>query len=426
MTIKQRKGLASYKDSAAPGGNEESDYNADKDKQKRVKNDKEKSVKGRRKKLTFRALIFGMLAFYGIVGVILYYFYSKYGPAIILGQGWKDYKWTAYKWRTFIDENERTVLLIGGPHRGGTTILWEGIKTHPEIVGFGDRFETGADYSEGVLMQDVYPRFGVGFEFKKNFGRPNAASGEDDDKNAEGLGRYALNPKVHWTKENKRKMLEDPRTMSMLLNRFGPYWDRNKKFKSDGMMKAKVWVEKSPQNAVLSTFLEGIYNMPVKRDGTVDLDVTRGAKKTERLATKFVYITRHPIANVYAIDKFVQESMGGFIDFEILLRNYIALHKYMKMDEIALESPVMWVRLEDFASNPHAVLKEVYSFLEVSTDHSIIDGVVESLGDIRSDPNKRYITKWCQEGIATKGHLIEKYAEELEGLDLGYDLQVCK
>lgn len=118
-----------------------------------------------------------IVLFYSLAGGVLYFCYNKYGPAMFLGKGWKDYKWKPYEWRKFIDDHERTILIIGGPHRSGTTVFWEGIKAHPEIAGFGDRFETGVDYSEGVLMQDVYRKllkaqslrsFYLSLHFKKN------------------------------------------------------------------------------------------------------------------------------------------------------------------------------------------------------------------------------------------------------------------
>jgi hypothetical protein len=419
MAVKQRKGKKSKSVTATDP--KEKDYNADKNKgnAKPTKNKKHNRKSGM--KVSFAKMLLIMTGFLSLVGSVLYYYYSKYGITILLGHGARDFKWTPYEWRNFIDENEKTVLLIGGPHRSGTTILWEAIKAHPEIVGFGSRFETGVDYSEGVLFQEVYPRFGVGLEFKKNFGAPNRAKGEEDEK-MDGLGRYALLPDVHWTKENKKELLQDPLTLSKLLNRFAPFWDKSKKFESDGLKKAKVWVEKSPQNGVLSTFLEGIYNMPVKEDGSVDLT----AGKPTRSATKFLYMTRHPIANVYAIDKFVKEAMGGYIDFEILLRNYIQLHKYMKIDEKNLDSPAMFAYLEDFTSNPPKVLKEVFGFLDVSTNDEIISGILESVGEVRSNPNRKYIKKWCEEGIKEHGYLLDKYRDDLEALDLGYDLDVCK
>ena len=194
------------------------------------------------------------------------------------------------------------------------------------------------------------------------------------------------------------------------------------------MEKARVWVEKSPQNVVLSTFLEGVYNMPLEGDGTVAVanrgkSMDSGKRPT---ATRFLYVTRHPIANVYATDAFVRDSMGGNIEFEMLLKNYLALHKYMKMDEEALESPVMWVRLEDFASDPSSVLKTIFGFLDVSADDGVVRGVLEGIASIRSDPNEKYTKKWCGEGIRKHGRLIEKYADELNALGLGYDLDICK
>jgi hypothetical protein len=239
----------------------------------------------------------------------------------------------------------------------------------------------------------------------------------------DGLGRYALLPDVHWTKDNRKELLQDPSTLSKLLNRFAPYWDKSKKYGTDGLKKAKVWVEKSPQNGVLSTFLEGIYNMPVQEDGSVAVDASIG--KPKRLATKFMFMTRHPIANVYATDKFVKESMGGYIDFEILLRNYIQLHKYMKMDEKVLESPAMWARLEDFATDPRKVLKEIFSFLDVSNDENVIDDILSNIGSVQSSPNTKYFKKWCEEGIQEYGEILSKYAEDLKNLNLDYNLDIC-
>ena len=46
-----------------------------------------------------------------------------------------------------------TFLHVGGPHSGGTTVLWHALRTHPAISGFGDK--TGADLSEGIFLQRV-------------------------------------------------------------------------------------------------------------------------------------------------------------------------------------------------------------------------------------------------------------------------------
>jgi hypothetical protein len=404
MTLKQRRGKkAPATASSAPTA---ASTTATDEKNGRNRHDADKN--------DFNPMPFIAL-FYTMLSGLLYFYYNKYGPSAFLGKGWQDYNWSPYKWRKFIDDNKRTIVIIGGPHRSGTTVLWEGIRAHPEIAGFGDRFDTGVDFSEGVLMQDVYPRFGVGLEFT-NFGKTGGA-GERKD----GIGRYALLEDVHWTAENKKQMLEDPTTMSRILNRFGPHWDKTKKFANNGLKNAKVWVEKSPQNAVLSTFLEGVYNMPIKADGTVD-----SSEKPQRSATKFIHVTRHPIANTYATEKFVRDAMGGNIDFEILLKNYIALHKYMKMDEKALESPVMWVHVEDFTSDPTKVLTQVFKFLNVSANGAVIQSVLNNMPDVKTGINDKYFKIWCKEGVLKHGYLIEKYAEELKQLELGYDLDICR
>lgn len=161
--------------------------------------------------------------------------------------------------------------------------------------------------------------------------------------------------------------------------------------------------------------------MPIKADGTVD-----SSEKPQRSATKFIHVTRHQIANTYATEKFVRDAMGANIDFEILLKNYIALHKYMKMDEKALESPVMWVHVEDFTSDPTKVLTQVFKFLNVSANGAVIQSVLNNMPDVKTGINDKYFKIWCKEGVLKHGYLIEKYAEELKQLELGYDLDICR
>jgi hypothetical protein len=416
MAIKQRKGKRDTTTNSNSKGDD--GYNADKDK-KPAKNKTNRPYRVK-KKVSLAKILLTIFFIISLAMAVLYHYYSKYGPAIIFGQGLKDFDWTPYRWRKFIDDNDKTILVIGGPHRSGTTVIWEAIKAHPEIVGFGSRFETGVDYSEGVLLQEVYPRFGVGLEFKKNFGVPGRAKGGDTETQ-DGLGRYALLPHVHWTKENKKDLLENPNTLSKLLNRFAPYWDKTIDYGEDGLQRAKVWVEKSPQNGVLSTFLEGLYNMPVLANGTVDLN----AIPRKKTCTKFLYMTRHPIANTYAVDKFVREAMGGYIDFEILFRNYVKLHEYMFMDKEAMDSPAMWAKLEDFAWDPEGTLTEIFKFLDVASDPATVKSVLDKVGEIKSNPNEKYLLEWCTNGRKEHGDLLDRYRQTFKELKLGYDLDFC-
>mmetsp|Transcript_915 Transcript_915/g.1390 ORF Transcript_915/g.1390 Transcript_915/m.1390 type:complete len:447 (+) Transcript_915:130-1470(+) len=401
-----------------------------KDGKKANNRDNSSKLNGGRSKLKRKLNLSEALLFFSIlgavVGLVLHHYYTKYGMNMFLGAGHRDYDWTPYKWRNFIDSQNKTVLLIGGPHRAGTTLVWTAISSHPEVVGFGDRFETGVDYSEGVLFQNVYPRFGVGLEFKTNFGSllgKKHADMEDFQVNPMGgLGQYALLPEseVHWTKENKQELLNNPTTFTSILNRFGPYWDTNKKYgNKDGLKKAKVWVEKSPQNAVLSLFLEGLYNMPIEMNGSIGTEGTQNA-------TKFLYLTRHPIANCYAHDKFMSEAMGGHLPFEVYLKNYIQLHKYMQMDADKLNSAFLWVRMEDFVRDPAKKLREIFQFLDVPIEIdgvNVVNDIISNIGKINPNPNRKYAIQWCNEGAKRYPHLVEKYDDEIKNLGLNYDLK---
>lgn len=228
---------------------------------------------------------------------------------------------------------------------------------------------------------------------------------------------------VHWTKENKQDMLQDPKTMAKLLNRFAPYWDTSRQYnRTNGLTNKNVWVEKSPQNGVMTSFLEGLYNMPVNENGSVD---TSRNLKSARSVTKFLFMTRDPIANVYATDKFIRDAMGGFVDFDTLMRNYIQVHEYMQMDSKQIDSEFMWVRLEDFVSSPEKTLTSIFSFLGVATvendNVSAASRILGTFDRIHSDPNKKYIDQWCREGQEEHKELL-KYNSKIKNLNLGYDL----
>ena len=143
--------------------------------------------------------------------------------------------------------------------------------------------------------------------------------------------------------------------------------------------------------------------------------------------TKFLFMTRHPIANVLATDIFIKNSMGGYRDFEVMLRNYIQMHKYAQTDVKNLDSPYLWVKLEEFVSNPSKTLKRIFSFLDVSSDNDSINSILEQVGSINSDPNAKYFMQWCQKEAEIHKELIPKYNDEIKSLDLGYDLtSICK
>jgi hypothetical protein len=76
-----------------------------------------------------------------------------------------------------------TLLMLGGPHRGGTTLLWRLLGQHPNVSAFsrdpvqealtpflpGGRLAADVDVGmemEGLYQQSVYPLFGLGSQVR--------------------------------------------------------------------------------------------------------------------------------------------------------------------------------------------------------------------------------------------------------------------
>ena len=129
--------------------------------------------------------------------------YQKFGINIFLSPGSKQLAKSGEEWRTMLPN--KTIAMVGGPHRGGTTVLWDELRRHPDVADFGTTAETGVDWSEGTFLQvrmsnlisfenqsliasfqkireaicnvvavldfsfrqSIYPSFGVGQEFRK-------------------------------------------------------------------------------------------------------------------------------------------------------------------------------------------------------------------------------------------------------------------
>lgn len=316
-----------------------------------------------------------------VVAVVLGVVYQRYGLTMFLGYDRFDLHYSAPQWKEIL--TNKTILLIGGPHRGGTTLLWEAITKHPDISSFGNSFETGRDHSEGILMQDVYPDLGVGTE--------NLMKHQRRGTNIpEGVGRYALanEPKVHFIESNERVTTTN---FAKLLNRFGTFWDLNK----------TVLVEKSPPTAVMSRFLEALYNVPVE-------GVNEGP------TTKFLFITRHPLGNVYAQQAFLGV---GAVSLNKLMDNYIAMHQYMVADMKRLRNEPKLIKLEDFVLAPRETLSEIYQWLGVDDSTPI---ALDDLS-IQSDPNGKYKSIVdCSE--AFQNALRTKYQPEIDAMGLGYNV----
>eukprot|EP00816_Leptocylindrus_hargravesii_P011675 CAMPEP_0196812494 /NCGR_PEP_ID=MMETSP1362-20130617/26925_1 /TAXON_ID=163516 /ORGANISM="Leptocylindrus danicus, Strain CCMP1856" /LENGTH=383 /DNA_ID=CAMNT_0042188181 /DNA_START=12 /DNA_END=1163 /DNA_ORIENTATION=- len=352
--------------------------------ERRQQKQRQATKKKRKQKVTWLELA-PVLAIFGITFGVIGYVYCMYGSTFFLPPGYFDYKWTAEQWREHLDADGRTMLLIGGPHKSGTTILWDAIRQHPELSSFGDSFDTGVSYSEGILMQSVYPKFGIGMEFRR-----------DNANKMEGLGKYALANEnlVHWTEDRpEAKQMEN---LALLMNRFAPFWDN---------VNATVLVEKSPPNAVISRFLDALYNVN---------------STSNRPVTKFLFITRHPIANAYSHEK----VLLGQVKFNHLLENYVKVHEYMINDMPKLRNRPKLVRLEDFAMKPSETLKSIFEWLGVdSSDEIVHDILYNKLSrPVDHDPNAKYRKIWCEKKINKANEAIKAFQKRLSKLKLGYDI----
>ena len=351
----------------------------------------------------------------GMFAVCLYA-HSRYGAAIFFGH--RKLGLTLPQWREKLRRMQTTAVLIGGPHRGGTSIVWSCVSAHEKIGAFASR--KVADHAEGMFVQDVYPKFGIGEEWQ------SSRSGRNFARN--GLGRYALNEAYHL---DERSALNTDENGVKLMNSFGVHWgfkdvaSSAKRFEGEKEKEEDeiaFVVEKSPPNAIIGTFLRALY------------------KRVGMKTTKHVYVTRHPIANAMALN--AMKELNGRVTVGELLENYIILHETALRDAKALGEDALYpFRMEDFIREPERKAEEVFSFIFNNygdEDETAKRRAFDScLAKIESDtgkplsttnPNEKYREQWCkmvdkdESARALSASLAEKYQRKLDELGLGYDI----
>ncbi|GAB5362998.1 hypothetical protein AAMO2058_000846500 [Amorphochlora amoebiformis] len=275
-----------------------------------------------------------------IPGIFFSFAYKSYGIHYFIPLSMQRLSFTAEQWQNEILP-KKLILMVGGPHRGGTTILWECIRQHPDISDFGNTDDTAIALSEGVFMQDVYPKWGLGDEPTNMKGRKSATTYKG------GLGQYALLPEqdVHLDETSD---LVNPASQARLLNRFGYFWN----------MSSPVLLEKSPPNAVISRFLQALINLQVP-GGFQGYDSPAGISQKGESRVRFVFTTRHPLAN--ALAHMAWPFCRG-IPLETIVENWMKVNEYMSYDIPYLQH-VKHVKLEEFQENPNDYLDDIYSWL---------------------------------------------------------------
>lgn len=149
--------------------------------------------------------------------------------------------------------NDHQFVFIAGLHRSGTSLLFQGLREHPEISGFRD---TGVPEDEGQHLQSVYPpAFQLG-----------------------GPGRFAFAGGAHLTEESS---LVSPKNREKLFSQWRPFWDLQ-----------KPWLlEKTPQNLVQTRFLRAMFPN-----------------------SRFIVMLRHPMAVACATQRWSRTSLHELVN----------------------------------------------------------------------------------------------------------------
>lgn len=279
---------------------------------------------------------------------------------------------------------QHTFLHVGGPHRGGTTILWSLLKEHPGISGFKDK--VGVDFAEGMFLQSVYPTMGVGAEVGV-WGKRKAAPS--------GMGQYAFNPDNRLD-EHCGYVL--PEARQMMFNEWGFFWNLNR----------PVLLEKTPPNMIISRFLQALWSASYPTMAHLS-----SAKQVH-----FVFMTRHPIANALAHQ---QHPPCNELSMDELVEHWVEQHEILYEDLPHLKSASV-VRFEDFVQDPDRHLAEVYR--AVGLDPASARRTIE----VRRDTNDKYFARYCAQLLrderAHTAHTAMAAEYNRRVRRLGYDISL--
>ena len=283
------------------------------------------------------------------------YALKSYGFLILVPKSWKKLRLTPSQ----VDERiqERTFLFVGGPHRAGTSVVRDALESGSDAVG-GFRSDSDSDYGEGMYLQSVYEKTGVGQEY---------ISRRSPRQHQVGMGLFAFNERFHLTESSA---LVNRESRTKLFNQWGYYWNLQK----------SVLIEKTPSNMLITRFLQALF-----RDSR---------------ATYFVIITRHPIVNALA-----QKKTGacGSLGVSDLVAHWAQQHKIFATDAEHLARSRL-VRYEDFAANPRFHLEEIYRWVGLSIDAEALDTI-----SARIDPhtNRKYVDAYCASLRHNPGLVLE-------------------
>ncbi|CAM9427613.1 unnamed protein product [Choristocarpus tenellus] len=374
-----------------------------------------------------RDLLIFLGAFLLMIGSSIGYLIYRLGFAFLIPSYFKTLHLTPVDAEMVVDSH--TFLFIGGPHRGGTTVLWECLREHPSISGFADR--VGADYSEGMFLQSVYPTMGIGSEMgtaQQGFGggrrkkRSKLTSGM-----LEGLGGYAFNPEYHLTES-----AASVAGRTTLMNEWGYQWDLNQ----------PVLLEKSPPNMIISRFLQSMFSPGMilgglgshngemgregreKVEGKEETDEDGGGRVVGRTSrAHFVFITRHPIVNAMALGKYSGVGKDGMPDVFEQVLHWVISHDILVEDLQELQHAKL-IRFEDFVLDPQTHVDEILTDLGLLGVNETTQYPLQTT--VFTTTNMKYERRYCEwvghspSNLATHRRLSSKLGPRVKSH--GYDL----
>ena len=153
-----------------------------------------------------KAIMLMFLVLFLCCGSTLWPVLNRYGSLILYSPESKRLSLTDSEVDAILDEHQ--FIFLGGPHRGGTTLLWQLLSAHSFTGGFPENSDS--DFGEGAFLQTVLPTFGVGDPRQRQ------------RQTTTGLGRYAFDPASHMTETHVTNSAEN---MKKLISEWSFYWN---------------------------------------------------------------------------------------------------------------------------------------------------------------------------------------------------------
>ena len=322
----------------------------------------------------------------------------------------------------------------GGQHRGGTTILWEGLAGHDAVAGHrlspvvlararkrlsahgGDVLQRSglendgpAPTFEGIFLQDVYPHFGLDGASDALFRLRIRVSRLLGYRLLEGVGSYALSPAANLNDAHPLALAAAGRA---LFRQWAPHWNLTR----------PILLEKSPSNAATFGMLSSMWAANAVRDA------------------RFVFITRQPIMVAHAMVE-TPGGPGSVVDPGLrladLVEHWVAVEGAIRAgarrlltrrrrrtsetsaSDASLPSPPPFalLTLEAVAADPRGALARLLIWLDLPADLSAEQEVWAA--KVRPRPNAKYIEKYKASIAASR-----TMADEHEVLVARFKVQV--